>query len=275
MSLSPVDIITRADALLGKYEKYTAPNLERNKRSKEDAFGLALDDLRALLDNLREKADANKDESNRALVATCNAEIRRSKAKVLETDVPKLQKLARKKGKGVTKEMVAERLEQVDDLASQIEAIPDGVSSTSARQASARKNKGKGKAGNVEIDVDALETQMRDNPAYMEHTEETQAFQDEVDAAKTRQDSQLDDISAGLSTLRTMADDMSEEIAKQNPLALDIEERMDNAESELKNKNKRLKSLVTSVRTSRNFCLDMVLICIVLGIGAYIYSLVK
>ena len=72
-----------------------------------------------------------------------------------------------------------------------------------------------------------------------------------------------------------MADDMAEEIAKQQPLANDIEERMDTAQAELRNKNKRLKTLVTSVRSSRNFCLDMVLMCIVLGIGAYIYSLVK
>ena len=223
---------------------------------------------------VQEKAKAAKDESNRALVATLNAEIRRGKAEVLEKQVPKLEKAARKKAKGVTKELVTERLEEIAALAREVEDVPDGVSSGASRRAD---SKGKGKAadGSVTIDASDIEAAMEHNPAYMEHTEETQAFSDEVEQAKARQDLQLDEISAGLSTLRTMADDMAEEIAKQQPLANDIEERMDTAQAELRNKNKRLKTLVTSVRSSRNFCLDMVLMCIVLGIGAYIYSLVK
>ncbi|XP_020168565.1 uncharacterized protein [Aegilops tauschii subsp. strangulata] len=43
------------------------------------------------------KAEAAKQGKNRATVVTLNAEIRRAKAKLLEEDLPKLQRLALKK----------------------------------------------------------------------------------------------------------------------------------------------------------------------------------
>jgi SYP7 family syntaxin len=50
---------------------------------------------------------------------------------------------------------------------------------------------------------------------------------------------------------------------------------VDGANDGLKTNNVRLKEMVTKLRSSRNFCVDVVLLCILLGIGAYIYSLVK
>ena len=50
---------------------------------------------------------------------------------------------------------------------------------------------------------------------------------------------------------------------------------MDGANDGLKTNKTRLKEMVTKLRSSRNFCVDVVLLCILLGIGAYIYSLVK
>jgi hypothetical protein len=46
---------------------------------------------------LEQKAEAAKQEKNRATVVALNAEIRRTKAKLLEEDLPKLQRLAVKK----------------------------------------------------------------------------------------------------------------------------------------------------------------------------------
>ena len=51
--------------------------------------------------------------------------------------------------------------------------------------------------------------------------------------------------------------------------------QVDGANDGLKTNNTRLKEMVTKLRSSRNFCVDVVLLCILLGIGAYIYSLVK
>ena len=46
---------------------------------------------------LSQKAEAAKQEKNRAAVVAINAEIRRSKAKLIEEDMPKLLRLAVKK----------------------------------------------------------------------------------------------------------------------------------------------------------------------------------
>ncbi|GMP85094.1 hypothetical protein CsSME_00038388 [Camellia sinensis var. sinensis] len=36
--------------------------------------------------------------------------------------------------------------------------------------------------------------------------------------------------------------------------------------------NVRLKDTVNQLRSSRNFCIDIILLCIILGIAAYIYK---
>ena len=46
---------------------------------------------------MEQKAETAKQEKNRAAVVALNAEIRRTKAKLLEEDLPKLQRLAVKK----------------------------------------------------------------------------------------------------------------------------------------------------------------------------------
>ena len=77
-----------------------------------------------------QKAQDVEGETNRAAIATMNAELRRGKNAILTGDVPRLEKLAAKRGKGVTKEIVAERQGMVLELVRQIQGIPDGVSSS-------------------------------------------------------------------------------------------------------------------------------------------------
>lgn len=64
------------------------------------------------LQNTLQKAEEVAQEKNRALKAAMNAELRKSKAFMLEDTVPKLEKLV-KKGKGVTKEKAEERIYKV------------------------------------------------------------------------------------------------------------------------------------------------------------------
>jgi hypothetical protein len=46
----------------------------------------------------------------------------------------------------------------------------------------------------------------------------------------------------------------------------------DTANAEVRTVNAKLKSTLTQLRSSRNLCMDITLICVVLGIAAYIYS---
>ncbi len=50
---------------------------------------------------------------------------------------------------------------------------------------------------------------------------------------------------------------------------------MDKVTSQLKTNNAKLKGLVHRMRSARNFCVDVILICILLAIGAYIYATFK
>jgi SYP7 family syntaxin len=77
------------------------------------------------LSGLQKSQDAQS-EKNRAVVATLNAEVRRSKA-ALKAEIPKLEMLAAKKVKDLSKEEMAARPDLVIALSQKIEDIPDGV----------------------------------------------------------------------------------------------------------------------------------------------------
>ncbi|MCL7036975.1 hypothetical protein MKW94_012074, partial [Papaver nudicaule] len=106
---------------------------------------------------------------------------------------------------------------------------------------------------------------------FYKQTEESNQFRGEYEMRKIRQDQGLDVIAEGLDTLKNMASDMNEELDRQVPLADEIDSKVDRATSDLKNTNVRLKHTVNQLRSSRNFCIDIILLCIILGIAAYLY----
>lgn len=54
-----------------------------------------------------------------------------------------------------------------------------------------------------------------------------------------------------------------------------IEEKVDKAEAQLRSNNERLERLVTQMRSGRKFCLDLILIFILIGIAGYIINATK
>ncbi|MCO5596728.1 hypothetical protein L7F22_050796 [Adiantum nelumboides] len=88
-------------------------------------------------------------------------------------------------------------------------------------------------------------------------------------------DQGLETISEGLATLKSLAQDINEEMNRQDPLIDEIDTKVERATSDLKNTNVRLKDTVTKLRSSRNFCIDIILLCVILGIAAYLYNVLK
>ncbi|KAJ0021372.1 hypothetical protein Pint_32199 [Pistacia integerrima] len=86
------------------------------------------------------------------------------------------------------------------------------------------------------------------------------------------QDQGLDIISEGLDTLKNLADDMNEELDRQVPLIDEIDTKVDKTTADLKNTNVRLKKTLHQVRSSRNVCIDIIFLCVLLGIVSYIYK---
>ncbi|CDP06727.1 unnamed protein product [Coffea canephora] len=261
--MSVIEILTRVDAICKKYDKYDIDKQKDANIAGDDAFARLYSAIQSDIEAALQKAETAANEKNRASAVAINAEIRRTKAKLLE-EVPKLQRLAVKKVKGLSGEELAARNDLVLALPDRIQAIPDGAA------AAPKQSGGWGaSASRTEIKFDS---DGRFDSDYFQQTDESNNFRQEYEM---RKDQGLEVISEGLDTLKNMAHDMNEELDRQVPLMDEIDTKVDKATSDLKNTNVRLKDTVNQLRSSRNFCIDIILLCIILGIAAYLYNVLK
>lgn len=264
--MSVIDILTRVDSICKKYDKYDVDRHKDSNISGDDAFARLYAAVDADIEAALQKAETASKEKNRASTVAINAELRRTKARLLE-EVPKLQRLAVKKVKGLQPEEFAARNDLVLALPDRIQAIPDGAPAapkqTGGWAASASRTE-------IKFDSDG----QFDNE-YFQHTEESSGFRKEYEMRRMNQDQGLEVISEGLGKLKDMAHGMNEELDRQVPLMDEIDTKVDKASSDLKNTNVRLKDTVNQLRSSRNFCIDIVLLIIILGIAAYLYNVLK
>eukprot|EP00775_Hariotina_reticulata_P005702 gene5702-5941_t len=246
--MSMYDLQQRTDAIIKKYEKYDKPMDKRRETKGDDPFTEEYEVMEAQIADLNKQADEISQEKNRAIVATRNADIRKAKASMLNEGIQSILKL-KKKGKGVTKAIIEER----EKRALAALGVP-------------------GKGTSITLGTGAIDHQQA-NPLHYKQTEETQKFEQEWEYAKVRQNAQLERIERGVGTLQEMAKGMQEELDKQNPVIDEIDTQLNKVTNQIKNNNAKLTGLVTQMRSKRNFCIDIVLVCILLGIGAYIFTL--
>lgn len=88
-------------------------------------------------------------------------------------------------------------------------------------------------------------------------------------------DQKLDLVSQGVQVLNQMAVEMGNEIQLQGVMLNDLDKKVDETQATLDNLNRRLKKTLEKVRKADRFCIDIILVVIVLALAGYIYNLVK
>ncbi|KAK4345721.1 hypothetical protein RND71_035897 [Anisodus tanguticus] len=259
--MSVIDILTRVDSICKKYDKYDIDKQkDSNLAGDNDAFARLYSSVESDIESALQKAETASTEKNRASVVAINAEIRRTKAKLLE-EVPKLQRLAVRKVKGLSGEELAARNDLVLALPDRINAIPDG-SAAPPKQSGGWRASG----SRTEIKFDS-------GPRFGGHRRRLGNFEkhgQRYERGLLHLWFLLYIIPIDIDTKDMMQ--CMQELDRQVPLMDEIDTKVDRATSDLKNTNVRLKHTVNQLRSSRNFCIDIILLCIILGIAAYLYK---
>uniref|UniRef100_A0A0E0KL35 t-SNARE coiled-coil homology domain-containing protein n=1 Tax=Oryza punctata TaxID=4537 RepID=A0A0E0KL35_ORYPU len=209
--MSMIDVLIRVDAICKKYDKYDAD--KHRNGAAGDPFSRLYAAVDADIDAAIEKCERAATETNRAAAVALNADVRRTKARLME-EVVKLRKLAAKKVKGLSPEEAELRGDLVSALPHRIQSIPDGGGGGGV---AADQNGGGNVRPGIKFDSSGLEF-----------------------------------ISEGLDTLKSLAEDMNEELNRQVPLMDEIDNKVDKANADLRKTNVRLKETVNQHTQSMN-----------------------
>eukprot|EP00164_Ancoracysta_twista_P001392 GFYU01001814.1.p2 GENE.GFYU01001814.1~~GFYU01001814.1.p2 ORF type:complete len:277 (-),score=105.05 GFYU01001814.1:110-940(-) len=97
----------------------------------------------------------------------------------------------------------------------------------------------------------------------------------ELQEMERAQDGILDDISRGVLNLKEQALVQQTELKKQHVMIDELDKDVDKAKAHLDNINTKMKSTLENIRKGRSFMVDFILLCFLLGLGGYIYNMVR
>ncbi|KAI8101784.1 hypothetical protein M9434_006850 [Picochlorum sp. BPE23] len=253
------------------YGHYEEEAMKKSKRKKtDDPFTDKYFEIMDVAQEMALKAEANAGEKNRAMKAALNAELRKEKIE-LQNEVNELYSMIERKG--LSAESLDERRQQFEEAQEAVGAIDDGLGSSSIKHPS---RQGFGSPGSISNGGSARELKgsLTYSGAY-EHTEQTREFVRQATVAQERQDAQLENIERGVDTLKEIGTAMGEELERHDVVIDEVGDKMEVVTRELQTNNMKLKGVLTQVRSSRRIFIDIILICILLAVGLYIYNMFK
>mmetsp|Transcript_42194 Transcript_42194/g.68453 ORF Transcript_42194/g.68453 Transcript_42194/m.68453 type:complete len:290 (-) Transcript_42194:117-986(-) len=87
-------------------------------------------------------------------------------------------------------------------------------------------------------------------------------------------DKDLDQISKGVGELGQLAQNMNSEVRLQSSMLDELQDKVDKTRDHMQNTNKRMKMLVEKIAPPQRFCVDIVLLVILVALGGVIYTIV-
>jgi len=90
-----------------------------------------------------------------------------------------------------------------------------------------------------------------------------------------KQDEVLMEVSLDIKKLRVNAKEIGKEIELNEKMIKKTQKHADKTDVELKRSNKQLKEILEKVGGPANFCVDVVLVCVCLGLCTVLYNIIK
>ncbi|KAF6995050.1 hypothetical protein CFC21_011625 [Triticum aestivum] len=227
--MTVIDILTRVDVICQKYDKYDAEKLNGANVAGEDPFARLYGSVDAEISYLLlQKAEAARQEKNRATVVALNTEIRRTKASSSRRTCPSCSASRSRSTERITK----------------IKLVVLYKCSSSCCECI------------LILRLTLFYGNFDDE--YFKGTEESNKFCQEYEMRRMKQDEGLDVIGEGLATLKNMSSDMNEELDRQVPLMDEMDDKVDRANADLKNTNVRLKQTILQVKVHSSPCIILI-----------------
>ncbi|KAJ6230067.1 hypothetical protein M0813_07292 [Anaeramoeba flamelloides] len=239
----------------------------------------------------RDQMKTKKSDSSRAKIARINNSIRKKLSKIREdserleeikeTEYEDSQKYSKKEKKERKKnpdwaEQQDNELEElqekrdgfINSIIDDLEEVDKRFSKTFEpkelrREAIALKEVEK----HIQIDLNKKLDGEDENEEIGERMKQIRLNKEEID-----QD--LSEIGEGAMELKEMAIQIGETLDNHNEMLVTIDDKMENVQEHLDNVNRKLRKAIDNVRSGDKFCIDFVLILILLGIIAYISKLI-
>lgn len=267
------DIVSRADILINKYEKFDSKQKTTNvsKIREYDAAYRQLSDLYIDSDNIADELSVVAIPIPPEKAANLNAQLRRNKSLILE-GLDTLWLLVNK-GEKVTTQIIKKRREEIEELQRNALDLPDDVrgksKSIDPRHREKIREADQGKRFSPPVHISNLN--MSNVDGYMLETEEAQAFRQQWEKAKRQQDERLEVLREELENVQDIAKGILNEVEMQ-PFPMEaLGERVEGVNNSLDNQNKRLKGVVAKMASPLKFCICSTMVLMILVLAGYVY----
>lgn len=253
-----------ASARKKKEEEEAEANMDDFTRLRKKIAG----DIREAKELIHERNVTNQSGESDAVAAKQNNDIR-MKFKDIRGDIDQLAKLQRKRQKKVDNQKEPSE-EDVDACKMEAEVVEYAKQHMKELERMERFGDDLEQAGLFQDDDDVEPTVHGGIPDI-----DDPQFQALIQGDKEL-DQDLDEILEALKNVRQIAEAMNEELKVQEELVNKVDDSMEKVEERLTTVNASLKKVLKKVRGPRQFCCDICLCCVILGVGAaIIYLLVK